>query len=220
MSEPILPLRQWPANIPQASVPANDNALRLEALSRQCLGVESDVSTPTDGDVYLVGDTPTGAFANFEENDIALARVDEDDIASWYAWAPVDGLRITMEDGSRKVFIGESTNEWQDEGGGGGSDRTYTIVTEASAFTATPATHAGLDTYNRCGGNVTFDSAQSYAAGQAYNIRATANLSLSGTGVSLTPPGGGTLDLETDMAVQVVMTSDTTADVIGQTVPA
>lgn len=121
MSESILPLRQWPAGIPQASVPANDNALRLEALSRPCRGIENDVSTPADGDVYLVGSTPTGDFASFDENDIALARVDDLDNVSWYAWAPVDGVRVTMEDGSRKVFVGESTNAWQDESGGGGT---------------------------------------------------------------------------------------------------
>lgn len=120
MSEPILPLRRWPEGIQQASVPANDNALREEAMSRPCLGVANDeTGSDADGDVYIVGSAPTGAFAAFEENDIALARVDTGG-TSWHAWAPVDGLRLTMSDGSRKVYVGESTDEWQDEGGGGG----------------------------------------------------------------------------------------------------
>lgn len=114
MSDPILPLRQWPSGIQQASVPANDNALRLESLSRPCLGVANDASgTDADGDVWLVGDTPTGAFAEFTENDIALYR---DGI--WYAWAPVDGLRLVVND-VRKVYVGESTDEWQDDPSGG-----------------------------------------------------------------------------------------------------
>ena len=67
MSEPILPLLQWPAGIQQASVPAYDNALRLEALSRPCLGVANDeAGGDSDGDVWNVGDNPTGAFAGFD----------------------------------------------------------------------------------------------------------------------------------------------------------
>ncbi len=97
---------------------------------------------------------------------------------------------------------------------------TLTIVTEASAFTAAPATHAGLSRYIRAGGDVTFDSAEGYMAGQVFNIRATAALELIEDGVTLTPTYGGTLELETGMAVTVIMTSPTTADVIGLTVAA
>src|SRR5690606_9079109 len=101
MSDPISPLRQWPAGIQQASVPANDNALRLEAILRPCLGVANDASgSDADGDVWLVGDTPAGAFASFSENDIALYQ-----FASWYAWAPFVGARLVV-DGVRKVFSG------------------------------------------------------------------------------------------------------------------
>lgn len=121
MSEPIFPFRRWPEGILQASVPANDNALRCEALSRSCLGVSDDPAGPDqDGDVWIVGTSPTGAFATFDPNDIALVRVTEE-ISSWYAWAPVDGVRVTLEDGSRKVYVGDSTSAWIDEGGGGGT---------------------------------------------------------------------------------------------------
>src|SRR5690606_32205253 len=165
MSDPILPLLKWPEGIAQARVPANDNALRLEALFRPCLGVANDESSPSGGDVWLVGDTPAGAFASFEENDIALYHVDPDSsIGGWHAWAPVDELPLIVA-GVRKIFAAASANEWIDDpsiggGGGGGtwgsitgtlSDQTdlqtaldakaanaYTIVNEASAFTANP----------------------------------------------------------------------------------
>ncbi len=97
---------------------------------------------------------------------------------------------------------------------------TYTIVTEGSASTATVGTNDGLLTYNRCGGDVTFDDAEPYVAGMVFNIRATASIELLEDGVTLTPPAGGTLELDADMAVQVVMTSSTAGDVIGQTVAA
>lgn len=104
--------------------------------------------------------------------------------------------------------------------GGGGGSETVTIVTEASTSTMDPATHAGRSRYLRCAGDVTFDNAEGYSAGEVYNIRATAAIDLIETGVTLTPPNGGTLALDADMAVTVIMTSSSAGDVIGQTVPA
>lgn len=128
MSEPILPLRQWPEGITQASVPANDNALRLEALSRPCLGVANDeAGGDADGDVWIVGDTPAGAFANFDEHDIALYHE-----ASWYAWAPVDGLRLVVND-VRKVFSGSAWGDDPSSGGGGGGSDVLGVATPANA---------------------------------------------------------------------------------------
>jgi hypothetical protein len=249
MSEPILPLRQWPAGIQQASVPANDNALRLEALSRPALGVADNETTgPVDGEVWIVGSGPEGAFASFDEHDIALYHVDPPStVGGWHAWAPVVGVRTVVDD-VRMVFDG---TEWIEDpsitGGGGGGvqsvvpgagisvddtdpanpvisatggggSNSYTIVTEASSFVAEPGTHDGLSTLTLAGGDMTFDSAESYTIGMTFPVRATAAMSLVEDGVTLTPPYGGTLDLDAEMAVQVVMTSPTTGIVIGQTV--
>ncbi len=94
--------------------------------------------------------------------------------------------------------------------GGGGGATAYTIVTEASAFTADPGTHDGLAVLTEAGGDVTFDSAEPYTAGMVFNIDATAPIELIEDGVTLTPPAGGTLELDAGMAVQVVMKSSTT----------
>lgn len=96
----------------------------------------------------------------------------------------------------------------------------YTIVTEPSAFTADPGTHDGLSRLILAAGDVTFDDAEPYTAGMVFNIRATAAIELLEDGVTLTPPAGGTLELDANMAVQVVMTGATTGIVIGQTVAA
>lgn len=133
MSEPILPLRQWPAGIQQASVPANDNAMRLEALSRPALGVADNETTgPMDGDVWIVGSAPEGAFASFDEHDIALYHVDPPStVGGWNAWAPVVGVRMVVND-VRMVFDG---TEWIEDpsvaGGGGGG--TGNVVGPASS---------------------------------------------------------------------------------------
>lgn len=118
MSTEILQLRVWLENTLQNSIPANDNSLRLEALLRPCLGVANDeTGTDEQGDVWIVGDTPAGAFASFSENDIAIRKMD-----TWYAWAPVEGLRLVVND-VRKVF--DSSGGWIDDpsiGGGGAVD--------------------------------------------------------------------------------------------------
>lgn len=96
---------------------------------------------------------------------------------------------------------------------------TYDVLTEPAAFTASAA-HAGARRYVRAGGDVTFDATQGYLTGHVFSIRATAALDLVGSGVTLTPTAGGSLSLDAGMAVTVVMTSPTTADVIGLTVAA
>ena len=113
MSTPILPLDVWKEGTLQNDIPANDNALRVEALSRPCLGVANNAAGgDAEGDVWIVGDTPTGAFASFSENDIAIRKMD-----TWYAWAPVEGLRLVVND-VRKVFDG--SGGWIDDPSIGG----------------------------------------------------------------------------------------------------
>lgn len=104
-------------------------------------------------------------------------------------------------------------------GGDGGGTGDFEVITEAAEFTAT-TTHSGLKRYIRAGGDVTFDAAEGYTVGQVFNVRATAALELVGNGVALEATAGGTLSLDARMAVTVVMTSPTTADVIGLTVAA
>lgn len=195
MSDPILPLQSWPEGIAQASVPANDNALRLEAMSRPCLGTSNNPSTPTDGDVWIVGDTPTGVFASFDENDIALARVDEEDNVSWYAWAPVPGLRINMEDGSRKVYVGESTNEWVSAGGdvesivaGDGIDIDVTDpanpVVSIEDTSVTPGSYTSADITVGADGRITAASNGSGGGGGSGAMTLVSSQTVSGSAVT------------------------------------
>lgn len=240
MSEESLPLRQWPAGIQQASVPANENALRVQALLSRALSVENDApGTEYDGAVYIVGSAPTGAFASFSEHDIALFE-----FGSWYAWAPPLDTSMVIND-VRKVFDG---TEWVDDpsigsgivsivpgsgisvddtdpqnpvvsASGAGFDN-LSLITEATAFTATPATHDGRSRLTLAGGDVTFNSAEAYASGQVYNIYATGTIEIVVSGVTLTDVSGGTKDMDAGMAVSIVMTGATTGVIIGYTVAA
>lgn len=102
----------------------------------------------------------------------------------------------------------------------------YTVINEpTTARTMTPA-DAGKDNYirftNAAASVATFDSAEAYTTGMTWNIRAVGagGLTLATSGVTLTPPKGGTLVLEQDDTVSVVMTGPTTGEVMGTTVAA
>lgn len=234
MSAPILPFAPWLSGTNQNSIPANDNSLRNQILNGLVISDSTDAQpgSPSDGDIYIMTGAASGAqWGGFDEFDLAIFMG-----GTWYAYAPVEGVTVNLQgqaiqwDGAAYVAFaglsdapsdgntyGRRDGEWEQIGS---ESENLNIITEASAFTADPGTHNGLTRYIRAGGDVTFDSAEPYAAGMVFNIRATAAIELVEDGVTLTPPAGGTLDLSAGMAVQVVMTSATTADVIGQTVAA
>src|SRR5690554_3505256 len=96
------------------------------------------------------------------------------------------------------VDVAMTAQDVADLGGASGGS-SLDIITEASAFTASPGTHAGISRYIRAGGDITFDNSEGYSEGEVFNIRATAALELVEDGVTLTPTYGGTLDLEAGM---------------------
>ena len=238
MSIPLTPFERWLSGTNQNSIPANNNSLRSEIFNTD--GIADDVTaqpaSPSDGDWYIIPSGATGEqWGDFTEDSVAIFYG-----GMWYEFTPVDGNKVTVA-GVLLIYTGSggwepmtvpAASTWG-EIVGTLSDQTdlqtaldekagnaYSIVTEGSAFTANPGVHDGLTRYISAGGDVTFDSAEPYTAGMAFNIRATASIELIEDGVTLTPPAGGTLELDSGMAVQVVMISATAGDVIGQTVAA
>lgn len=132
-------------------------------------------------------------------------------------WVPESAGGIPDAPSDGKLY-GRKDADWEEVPAGG--SETLQVITEAAAFTATAAAHAGLSRYIRAGGDVTFDSGEGYPVGSVFNVRATAALDLVGAGMTLEPTHGGTLSLEAGMSVTVVITGATTADVIGLTVAA
>lgn len=231
MSHKLNPSERWPEKILDARIPANNNSLRLDIFNTD--GIADDVTaqpslaTPADdGKWYILPSTHTGTqWATFAEDSIAIFYG-----GTWYEFVPAEGAKVSVAgapliftSGAWAPFVAPSAAEFGFITGSPFAQtnlQRYTIVTEASPFTADPGTHDGLTRYIRAGGDVTFNSSEPYTAGMVFNIRATAGLDLVETGVTLTPPAGGTLELTAGMAVQVVMTSSTAGDVIGQTVAA
>lgn len=113
-STPILPLAVWQSGTNQNSIPANDNALRLEALNREIVSqaVTAQPASPTDGDTYILAATHTGAqWSSFTPLDIVIFKA-----GTWYAWAPTEGLLVNVA-GDQFKFDGGA---WVVAGGGGG----------------------------------------------------------------------------------------------------
>jgi len=83
----MFPLAVWQPGTLQPSTPVNDNALRVEILQR---GATSILSTPpgspADGQVHIVGASPTGTWSTFAQNDVVLWRS-----GTWYRFAPFLG---------------------------------------------------------------------------------------------------------------------------------
>lgn len=105
MSDPILPLAVWQSGTNQNSIPANDNALRIELLNREIISqaVTAQPGSPSDGDSYIIAATHTGAqWATFTPKDLTIYKG-----GTWYAWAPVEGLVVNVA-GSEYKFDGGS----------------------------------------------------------------------------------------------------------------
>lgn len=220
MSEDSLPLEQWPAGIQQASVPANENALRVQALLSRALSVENDApGTEYNGAVYIVGDTPAGEFSNFAEHDIALYEY-----GSWYAWAPVLGSSMVIAD-VRKVFDGAAWIDDPSVSGGGGGGGAAPVVTESGTSLTADDTNAGNYTRftSASAKAYVFDDAETYAVGAEYHGRnvGAGDLTITEAGtMTVNPPADGTLVIPQGGTFTVKIVATDEADLFGVTVAA
>lgn len=110
MSEPILPLPTWPEGIDQPDLVFNDLSNRLEILNGLVISdsVSAQPGSPADGDIYILGDAPSGAqWSSFDEYDLAIYRD-----GTWYAFAPSEGILVNRAgsmvtwDGAGYVAVG------------------------------------------------------------------------------------------------------------------
>lgn len=83
----MFPLAVWQPGTLQPSTPVNDNALRVEILQRGATSILSaPPGSPADGQVHILGASPTGAWSAFAQNDVVLWRS-----GTWYRFAPFLG---------------------------------------------------------------------------------------------------------------------------------
>lgn len=88
MAEQLIPLEVWPQQITQASIPANNNALKIEAMNRPAINRQnSPPSSANENDLYIAGDTPSGLWSSFDADDIIIYKG-----SGWLAFKPFIGL--------------------------------------------------------------------------------------------------------------------------------
>lgn len=76
MASEILPLEVWPSQITQASIPANNNALRVEVLNRPAIAIQNaQPASAVDDDLFILGDAPSGAqWSNFSADNLVIFK--------------------------------------------------------------------------------------------------------------------------------------------------
>lgn len=122
MSDPIFPLEVWEQNTLDNSIPANDNALRMEALSRNVISKSTTAQpgSPTDGDVYIIPASATGTqWATFTTGDIAIYRG-----GTWYNFAPVAGVVVNLS-GTQERWTGAAWTTFAAAGSTQGKQAIY-----------------------------------------------------------------------------------------------
>jgi hypothetical protein len=117
----MFPLPTWIAGITQPNVPVNDAMLRTEVLHRGATSITATPpASPADGQVHIVGASPTGVWSTFAANDVVLWRS-----GTWYRFAPFlgwlkqVGSEVRRFDGTAWVVVnvgGGGAIPIQDEG--------------------------------------------------------------------------------------------------------
>lgn len=108
-SSPLFPLEVWPSQIVQASVPANNNALRVEVLQKPALDfLDSPPSGATTGDLYIVGPTPADEWAAMQPGNAVINQG-----GAWLEWEAFEGW-IKWVDGQAWIYNGTA---WEEFGG-------------------------------------------------------------------------------------------------------
>lgn len=130
MSTPILPFAVWSSGTNQNSTPANDNALRAEIFQRNVNNATTaQPVSPADGDSYIIQSTHTGTqWSTFTPKDLAIYKG-----GTWYAFAPVEGNRVTV---SGNVYV-YTSGAWT-PATGSSAGRSPIIQAVTSSATVTP----------------------------------------------------------------------------------
>lgn len=125
MSASFLPLAVWESGTTDNSIPANDNALKQEMLARNFNNATTaQPASPADGDCYIIQATHTGTqWAAFSPKDLAIYKG-----GTWYAFAPSEGLRVSVS-GVSYVY---TSGAWTAAGGGAPDRSAVSVLTPSS----------------------------------------------------------------------------------------
>ena len=180
-AQDILPLKVWAAGALNNSIPANDNAVRVEVLTGQSLGVlNAQPVTPEEGDQYVLGVAPTGAqWAGLAKDTLVIYKG-----GTWLAFTPYLGMLKSV--GAEAFRYAGEIDGWQGFNG-------YVLPAATAVQRGGIKVGAGL--------TVTADGVLSADGGAASPITTEGDLLVGG-------PGGAPDRLGIGAAGQVLKVSD------------
>ena len=127
----LIPFDVWTSQITQASIPANQNALRSEVLARNALGITNpQPASPQENDLHILGNAPTGAqWSTFTPGNLTIFKS-----GTWLEFESYEGLIKASGD---TVYVFNGTEYVEVTSGGGGGSTTFITLTDA------PSTYSG-----------------------------------------------------------------------------
>lgn len=139
----LFPYAVWLQGTNQNSIPANDNSLRTEVLSKAAIDVaDSAPGSPADGDIHIVGT----AWGSFSTDDVVIYKG-----GTWLAYAPFDGW-IKYNNDTAELLVFDSGTGWVViTSGGGGAGDMLSILT-AAEISITGASTLTLGRMHVCSG--------------------------------------------------------------------
>lgn len=177
MATDVFPFAVWLSGTNQNSIPANDNALRVEVITGPALSIISaQPASPTEGDQHIIGVAPTGAhWATFAEDDVVIFKG-----GTWLAFEPYQGwLKFNSDDGDTYQWDGG----WTVFAGGGGGSSAWGDLTGVPqpVLDIAALTDPGADRL------LFWDD----SAGVYTHLSLGTNLSISGSALNAAGGGGG-----------------------------
>ena len=111
-AQDILPLKIWAAGALNNSIPANDNAIRVEVMTAHAIDVlSSQPESPEDGDQYIIGAAATGSqWAGLSRDTAVIFKG-----GTWLAFNPFVGWIKTI--GPSAYRYAGAEDGWQGFGG-------------------------------------------------------------------------------------------------------
>lgn len=194
----LFPLEVWTSQITQASIPANENALRVEVLEGPAVSISNaPAGGEDDGTMYVVGPSPTGAFSSFTSgNVVRLTGGTWREFEAFPGWVKTIGPDVYVYKGSVDgwvVFaVGPTAEPWN-------------YIGLAEDFANNNATLTDIPGWSF---PVEGDSTYEVEVFGAYQSTATSN----GIGMGLTGPSGSDF-----IALGSILTSATSAGGFRQT---
>lgn len=109
MSTPLFPLAVWMSGTNENSIPANDNALRVQVLMAPAIDVaDSEPGSPNEDDIYIIGT----AWGGFTTDNAVIYKG-----GVWLEWEAFEGW-VKIIGGDLHYFDGSDWVEGADEGDG------------------------------------------------------------------------------------------------------